>query len=87
MEPVAARQDRDLGANWDIVHTDAAFGFALIIKAGHIELHRPEGGDGCWSCRSRRTARRIGVHQLSDDAIERFLGVNSIAMSGSGRIQ
>ena len=46
MEPVAAGQDSDLVADFDVVHADGTFGFAVGAEHGFVDGFLGEGGDG-----------------------------------------
>ena len=83
VKPVAAWEDRDGRAERGLVHAYATFGFAAFTEIFIRDLFGGERGNGLFGSGTRCVAGLVLFHQLRDDAVKRFLAVDSIAMDGT----
>ncbi len=87
VKPVGAGQDGDLVADFDVVHADGAFGFAVGAHHALVDFffreRRDRGcGSGTWGC-----GAVLGFHELGDYAVKGFFGVYGVSVGGVGGIE
>lgn len=84
VEPVGAGEDGDGVAEGHGVHANAAVCCAVIAGVGLGDGAFGEGFYGVFGGWAGRVAGLVLFHELADDAVQRFLAVDCVAVDAAG---
>lgn len=87
MEPVRAWQPRNLIVKLHLIHADTARRLAVVAQHLLRHLNGRQVSQGLGGRGAGRVARRVLLHQLADDAVQRFLRVDGVAVLRGGWVE